>query len=168
MRQDLQQLAQEHWQKWRRERPMQMLWAGAILACLIYYLAILLPLDYGVNQLNDNIQTDRTQASWMAKAAQEILQLRQALPHQRIKTTASTFTLVNQAINEHGWNNLVTDVHQVEQNRVQVNFNAIAFNELITWLGKLFDRYGIYVVEITLEKNQAGIVQATLILQQTA
>lgn len=168
MRTDWQQLTMDQWRKFRREKPTLFMWCMAALAGLTYYIIILLPFDYAVENLKDSIEMDRTAATWMTKASQEILLLRQALPHQRIKTNSSTFTLINQSINDQGWNSIVTDVHQVEQNRVQVNFSAIAFNELVTWLEKLFDKYGIFVVEITLDKNQAGIVQATVVLQQTS
>lgn len=164
---DFQQLATNYWLKLRSEQPQRLVWGGVALACFLYYLFILLPLNFGISSLQDGIQTDRTEAAWMAKASQEILRLRLALPHQRVTTNASAFTIVNQSINEQGWNNLVSDVHQVEQNKVQVNFNGIAFNELVTWIEKLFDKYGIYVVEATLQKNQPGVVQATLILQMS-
>jgi type II secretory pathway component PulM len=160
------QTIKSRWLKWRQEKPAWVICAGAALACVIYYLLIISSLNFIVNNLQDEIDSDQSKAVWMAKASKEILRLRQAVPHQKIKSNASAFTMINKAIQTAGWNNLVTDVHQVEQNRVQVTFNSIPYADLIDWLVKLYDKNGIYVLDITLEKKQAGIVEASIVLQE--
>jgi type II secretory pathway component PulM len=157
---------QSNLQKWRQEKPAWVIWAGAALACVLYYLIVISSLNYIVDNLRDEIDSDQTKALWMAKAGKEILRLRQTVPPQKVKNIESAFTLINRSINEAGWNHLVTDVHQVEQNRVQVTFNSIPYADLIDWLSKLYVKSGIYVLEITLEKKQPGIVQASIVLQE--
>jgi len=161
------QTTRNNWLKWRQEKPAWIMWAAAALACLLYYIIVTSTLNYIVSDLRDEIDTDQIKAVWMAKAGKEILRLRQAAPHQKVKNTESAFTLVNQSVNAAGWNNLVTDVHQVEQNRVQVTFNSIPYSDLIDWLVKFYDKNGIYVLEATLEKKQPGIVQANIVLQES-
>lgn len=155
------------WQKWLQEKPDWIAWAGAALICILFYIIVISSLDYVVGNLRDEIDHDQIKAVWMAKAGKEIMRLRQAVPHQKINKTESAFTLVNQSINAAGWNNLVTDVHQVDENRVQVTFNSIAYRDLIDWLVRLYDKDGIYVLEATIDRKQAGIVQANIVLQRS-
>ncbi len=162
------QTTRDTWQQWRQEKPLWIIWGGIALAFLLYYLIVNSTLNYIVGDLSDEINDDQAKAVWMAKASKEIVRLRQAAPHQKIKRNESAFTLVNQSINTAGWNNLVTDVHQVQQNRVQVTFNSIPYSDLVDWLTNLYNKDSIYVLEVTLERKQAGIVQANILLQQSS
>lgn len=154
-----------NWQNWRTQNPLLFLGAGIAIALFSYYLIIVVPLNYAVTNLQSKLSAAENDILWMSRAAQEITRLKQESAVQREKTTESTFSLVNKRINEEGWKDLVTDVHQVEQNRVQVTFNSIGFNDLMIWLKKIFDKNGIFVLEATFQKSGPGKVQANLLLE---
>ena len=166
MKNDWYQLTIHYINKWRQEKPLWLIWGGISLALIFYYLIVILNLNSFLINTQNSIATGKTTIEWMAKASQEIIRLRQVVPHEKIKTKLTAFALVNQAINDQGWNNFVNEVHQIDENRVQVNFKTISFNELIDWLRNFYDKSGVYVLEATIEKVQPGIVSASLVLQK--
>lgn len=155
------------WRKWQRESPYLFYGALFILAWLAVYILILMPFNYAIYAKQASIDKQEKDLVWMSRAAREINRLNQEAPSSRQKTTESTFSIVNTSINEEGLKELVTDVRQMEQSQVQVNFSSITFTDLMKWLNKLSSRNGIFVSQATLQKAGPGKVQATLILQGT-
>ena len=154
------------WQRLKQQNPRwfyPVIWGAS---GLVFYVFILLPLSFWADNLQENIATLQGEASWMSKASQEILRLRGTTPKATTKTIAETpFTYLNRSITEQGWNTIVTDVHQLDQNRIQLNFNEIAFTELMNWLKTILSEQGIYVVDATMTRTKPGVVQANLTLQ---
>lgn len=160
------QVTTQHLNKWRQDKPLWLIWTGISASLFLYYVIVVVTFNSFLVNTQDNINADEAKIHWMGKASQEIVRLRQVVPHKKTKSNVAAFALVNQAINDKGWNNFVNEVHQIDENRVQVNFKSISFNDLIVWLRKLYDQYGVYVLEATLEKVQPGVVSASLILQK--
>lgn len=154
------------WQRLRQHKPRWFYLAAFGACALIYYLLILLPLNLWADSLQDDIQIEKNNVSWMSKASQEILRLRSTTPQTTVqKINETPFTYLNRSITEQGWNTLVTDVHQIDQNRIQINFNEIAFTELMNWLKTILTAQGIYVVDAAMTRVKPGVVQANLTLQ---
>jgi type II secretory pathway component PulM len=153
------------WRKWQKENPQLFYGALFVIALMAFYMLVVMPFSYAVIAKQLSLEKQEKDAEWMTRATLDIKRLKHESPAQRIKTKDSPFSIVNKEINGKGWKDLVTDVRQVEQSRVQVSFNSIAFTDVMKWLESLSDHYGIFVLEATLTKGGPAKVQANLILQ---
>ena len=166
MKNDWYQTGMHYWNKWRQEQPLWVIGAVISAVLLIYYLLVVVSLNHALVSTQKSIATDKKNVEWMAKASQTILRLPQSVLHQKTNNNETVFALVNQSITNQRWSNFVTAVHQVDEQQVQVDFKSISFNELITWLIKLYDQSDVYVTEADLKKIQPNVVSATLILKK--
>lgn len=148
------------------KKPLWMRWASLSVLLLFYYLLIILPLNALLVNTQKTIQHDKSNIKWMRRATEEIIRLQKVIPHEKGTKNVSAFALVTQAINNIQWTDLVNNVHQLDEHRVQVNFQTIPYNQLVNWLQTLDDESGIYVMEASLEKIQPDVVSASLILQK--
>lgn len=154
------------WITWRQHNPVLIKWGLLIAGALLYYLLVIIPINNLNFALVNDIANNQEQASWISKAGQEIIRIRQRTPKKITqKTNETTFNLINQAINSEGWNNLVTELKQADQGRVQVTFSSIPFSNLIEWLEKLNEKYDILIVDANMQKIEPGIVQAALVFK---
>lgn len=154
------------WLQFKERKPREFYLLTFVLLALTYYLFILLPLSLWTQHLQNDIATKQAQVSWMVKASQEIVRLRSTTAKSTAKISSETpFTYLNRSITEQGWSTIVTDVRQVDQKRIQLNFNAIAFTELMSWLKTISTERGLYVVDAAMSRVKPGVVQANLTLE---
>lgn len=165
MRMNWYQTALLHWQAFKLQKPVWWSWSSVAFGLLLYYLLILMPLNYLINVTETSMKSTHDSVEWMARASREIIRLQQLVPQQRATSKELPFAQVNQSINEQDWKSLVTEVKQLDQNRVQINFDPIPFKELMTWLEKLYAQTGIHVYEASLERVEPGVVRANLTLE---
>lgn len=165
MRMNWYQTALEQWHALKQEKPVWWSWASIACGLLLYYVVILMPLNYLINVTETSMKSTHDSVEWMARASREIIRLQQLVPQQRVTSKELPFALVNQSINAEDWKSLVTEVKQLDQNRVQINFDPIPFKELMTWLEKLYVQTGIHVYEASLERVEPGVVRANLTLE---
>ncbi len=52
-------------------------------------------------------------------------------------------------------------------NRVELKYNSVSFDDLVLWLGRLYKQYGVTLISVEIEKDvdKAGYVSATLLLE---
>lgn len=155
----------EYIQRLLQNMSLRMKWAGALIFLLLYYLLIVTPFDSAIQNAHDTLDDKRKAILWMVKEEPEFMRLHQEGPHQAIKPNESVFTVISQSVNTNGWQSIVTDVHQIDQNKVQVNFNSIEFKKLLGWIQQLSQQSGIYIQQASLKKLEPGVVQATLVFQ---
>lgn len=151
--------------KWRREKPLWLIWGGLAVVMIVYYLGVISTFNEALLNVQSGISGDKTNIEWMVRASREITRLRQVAPREKTKSSNSAFAIVNKAINDQGWNDIVNDVHQIDENSTQVNFKSVSFNDLIAWLQKLYADSGVYVKDAKLDKIRAGMISASLVLQ---
>lgn len=168
MKMDWYQAALQQWQGWRQQKPIWWSWAGMGVGLLLYYVVIVMPLNYLINTTNQSIKASHESVEWMARASREIVRLQQLVPQQRASSKELPFAQVNQSINEQDWKTLVTEVKQLDQDRVQVTFDPIPFKDLMAWLEKLYSQSGVHVYEASLERVEPGVVRANLTLEGAA
>jgi type II secretory pathway component PulM len=137
---------------------------GWIIIFIFYYLIVIGFLTNAVTNLQNTIETQKTDLLWMAKSIQKIKHLQQMTPFRQGKNQGTVFSAVNLTVNATGWKNLITDVRQINVDQVQVTFKTIAFTELLGWFEKLYQQQGVYVMQASLQKTQPGLVDATVIL----
>jgi type II secretory pathway component PulM len=151
--------------KLKQDHPLLFLSICIVAGFLIYYLLVLMPLNNAIEKGQENLHKELQDFQWMSRASHEILRLKKLTTHDKKKSVDTPFAYVNQHVNDQTWSAMVTDVRQLEQNQVQINFKAISYDHLMTWLQEIYQEAGIFVVEATLERVEPGVVDAMFVLR---
>lgn len=155
------------WEEWKKDKPSWMVLAYIGAVFFIYYITVISLLDYAVSRSQKKALTSLETAKWMSKASQEIIALRQLSPPPAINVKEKLFTVIDESIKSEQLSAFLTNVQQEKGGDVQVTFNKIPFNDLVHWLKRLNDSHRIYALEATLQKSDPGLVQASLVMQQS-
>jgi general secretion pathway protein M len=153
----------------QRERRL-VIAAASLGVILLLYVAIWEPLSYSVTGLRASTADQRSTLVWMRQAAQEIRQLRgNSGAHTASTGGQSLLTLVDRTVKISQLGGALKRIQPDGDQRVQVWMEGASFDDVIRWLVKLKDQYGIQVESSTVEvKEQAGRVDARLVLGAAA
>ncbi|MGD8998843.1 MAG: type II secretion system protein M [Granulosicoccaceae bacterium] len=153
------------WAKLNSRERRTVLAGAAMLAVLMLYLLAWEPLLAERARLTASVDTLRSDHSWMQKAASELKQLRGsgAVATQRFGSLLGVINSTAQPVLKDA---VLKRVEEDRDNSVRVWIEAVAFDDLVLWLGDLQRRYGITASSISAERlGKPGRVNARLILQ---
>lgn len=145
-------------------RDKQFVFLGSVIITIfLIYLIIWSPLNNRVATLRNNVQHNKNLLVWM-QAADKQIQAYANIP-QANKNAASLLSIVQNEINQSALSKDLTQLHQVENDSVQLSFRDVDFDRLITWLTQLWLQHNITVTHASIKKTDAqGIVSAEIIL----
>jgi type II secretory pathway component PulM len=136
-----------------------------VFFCLIFYF---LMMSRNVT-LREKIAEEQHNISWMMRASDKIIQLKQTtLPLQIKKTTVKTVSLlalINQEAKKNIWGSYISDLKPLKKNLVEISFNSINFDELIEALEQLWDKYNVEIVKINVQRQTGSQVKVNLICE---
>jgi general secretion pathway protein M len=138
--------------------------ATAILIIMIAYFLIWSPLSDSVNMLQRNVTQDRELLSWMKATVPHIAASNQNNTLHPI-TEAELFSTVQQSLLSSGLKSSLQNIEQQKEGTVKLSFKSVSFDKLIDWLISLQQNFGINPVEVSLDKNNEGLVKGSVILQ---
>jgi len=153
------------WNSLAKREQRLVLWGGIVVVLLIYYFAILSPMQDKISALKKSVANDAALLTWMQKAKSDVKQAEQ----NRVKNTAnrskSLLTLVDNSIKQKRINTAVTDIKQINKNEVQAKFQDVVFDNLIGWLQQLQKREAVKIKKIILRRTETqGVVSADVVL----
>jgi general secretion pathway protein M len=150
-----------------RERLFVMA-AAILLAIAIFYLAIWMPLDRGQKNLAASIDNWRESLS-------ELRMLKGAVPAagsdaaRPADVNESLVVIVDNTLRERALYNALQRSQPTATNGIRVEFENVAFDDLVLWLGDLGSNYGLQVQSGSFSKasnDNDGRVNATLTLER--
>lgn len=142
--------------------------AGVVLVVAIFYLALWLPLDRGQASAARSIET------WQGALA-DLRALQGDLPAAGPAGAApaglnqSLVVIVDNTLRSRGLYNSLQRSSPTPGNGIRLEFENVAFDDLVLWLGDLGDEYGLQVQSGSFSataRDDAGRVNATLILER--
>jgi general secretion pathway protein M len=137
----------------------------AVLAVLLLFLFVWEPLLSARTRLTASVERLRSDHSWMQQAAKQAKQLRGSGAVVR-QNFGSLLGVINSTARPVLKDAVLKRVEEDRNNGVRVWIEAVAFDDLVLWLGDLQRRYGIVASSISAERfGKAGRVNARLILQ---
>lgn len=150
-----------------REKQTVSLGAG-VLAAILIYLILWAPLSYKVNQLRSTLQHSQQLLVWMQKTDQQIQTLQKiSKKSHSFPTTASLLSLIQNQINQSPLAKNLSQLKQADNDTVQVSFQQIEFDKLISWLIQVWQQHGLILTQIAITPSgPPGIVTAEFILKQ--
>ncbi|MHB1946864.1 MAG: type II secretion system protein GspM [Gammaproteobacteria bacterium] len=149
-----------------REKQMLSL-GGFFLVAFFIYLLLWLPLDNKVVTLRNQIQRNQELLAWMKEADKRVQILEKtAQPKKPTPLTGSLLSIVQKQINRTPLVSSLTQLHQVDNDSVQLTFQKVDFDQLMEWLIQLSKQQGIGVTQISITPGGApGGVAADLVLK---
>lgn len=148
----------------RREHLMVTGGAALTLALLLYVLAWQ-PFQASHRRLRQSVAEQRAELAAMRKMAEEIRRLGEAGSAPSPVNGRSLLTLVDQTARAAGLGAALKRVSPQGENRFGIQFDAVEFDKLLPWLGKLEREHRIVIINLSVDRAAAGRVNARLIVQ---
>jgi general secretion pathway protein M len=151
------------WYAGLQERERRVLRVGGItVAVLILAFGLLMPLEGTVSGLHRRIETKREDLAWMQANQAEISST--ALPDDRGE---AAMVLVDRTGREAGLTDALRGTAPTA-NGVRVQLEGAAFDDMVPWLAKLDESYGLAIESITLDRSaKPGLVNASITFTQS-
>lgn len=148
-----------------QQREQRILVVGVVFVLVtIIYLGLLNPYFNSRKHLQAAVVEKQGEIAWMGPAATQLQALRGQQP-SGIPAGQSLLAVVSRAAADAGFGAAVKQAQTDSDGSVRVQLQAVAFDNLIRWLGTLRRQYGITVKQMTAQKAAAaGNVDATLTL----
>lgn len=150
-----------------RER-LFVLSAGVMLAIAVLYLAIWMPLDRGQRDAATSVDNWRNSLAEIQLLKGDL----QAAGSERNTTTGldqSLVVIIDNTLRERGLYDSLQRSQPTATNGIRVEFENVAFDELVLWLGDLGSNYALQVQSgsfSTTAEDTNGRVNATLTLER--
>lgn len=139
---------------------------GAMLILvLLFYALAWQPFQASHRRLRQSVAEQRAELAAMRQMAQEIKQLGGSGSKPATTEGRSLLTLVDQTARAAGLGAALKRVTPQGEDRLGVQFDAVEFDKLVTWLGALERDHRIVIVNLTVDRAAAGRANARLIVQ---
>jgi general secretion pathway protein M len=148
-----------------RERIMVSL-AAAVVVLALVYAAAWSPLSSSVDRLEQSVEEQQSLKQWMQQSAAEV---------NRLRSTAgsggdhrSLLAVVDQTSKQSQLAPAVKRVEPDGQELVRVTLEQASFDDLVTWLGNLQQRFGVNVADVSIDRQaDSGRVNVRLTLKRS-
>jgi general secretion pathway protein M len=142
--------------------------AGAVLVLAVFYLGVWMPLDRGQESAARGVETWRS-------ALADLRAMRGDLPAAGTASGApaglnqSLVVIVDNTLRSRNLYSSLQRSSPTPGNGIRLEFESVAFDDLVLWLGDLARDYGLQVQSGSFSasaRDAAGRVNATLILER--
>ena len=141
---------------------------GIVVAIIILYGFIWTPLDKGHRDLQASVGDWQSALSDIRGIAAQGGQTRGASPIRPDMGNQSPVVIVDQTLRERNLNNSVQR-RQPTPNGIRVEFENVAFDQLVVWLGDIYANYGMAVQNGSMQmssRSEPGRINASLTLER--
>lgn len=148
-----------------RER-LFVITAALFLAFAVLYLGIWMPLDRGQKSLSVSVDTWRTA---LAELRPLKGQLQNPASGQASGRNQSLVVIIDNTLRERGLYSALQRSQPTAGNGIRVEFENVAFDDLVLWLGDLSNSYGLQVQSGNFSNPQdsEGRVNSTVTLERS-
>ncbi len=122
---------------------------GITLSLILGYFFILEPLLLQRQQLININQSQQKTLTWMRDAVMQVQQLRTVTSRPTLEQ--SLFSLIDESLQKTNLQKLNKRIEPRKETEVRVNFEQVAFSDLIKWLADLNNQHGIQVLLMSVE-----------------
>ena len=139
------------------QREQQFVTVGAIAVVLaVVYLGIWSPLEKSHTSMQEDVVTWQQSLSDL-KALRPRLAAAGGSPTQATSTGQTPIIIVDQTLRSRGLDRFRSRSQPVSSNGIRVDFENVAFDELVIWLGDVSSQHGMHVQAGTFSGgNQTG------------
>lgn len=148
-------------------REKQMVSVGLVfLGAFLIYLILWLPLSNYVSSLRDQIHNSQELLTWMKGTDKQIQTLEKSTARKPSKSPAgSLLNIVQKQIKTSPIATALTQLHQAENDSVQLTFKNVNFDKLIAWIISFTQQQECSITQMTVTPNATvGMVSADFVL----
>jgi general secretion pathway protein M len=150
-----------------RER-LFVLTAAVFLVFAVVYLGIWMPLDRGQKTLRTSVDTWKTALAELRPLTSQL----QGSGGGQIQVTGrdqSLVVIIDNTLRERGLYSALQRSQPTTSNGIRVEFENVAFDDLVLWLGDLSTRYGLQVQSGSFSnpRSSEGRVNSSLTLERS-
>lgn len=157
----------KEWLASKEPRERLILITGAIFLCLLLlYSIIVQPLISGLNKRELLLEEQRETLAWMKQSAEEIKALKKiSSPTPGAASKQSLLSTVDSTARAAQLRDVIRRVEPQGDNQVQLWIEKAPFDPLLQWISALQQRYAITVSSISIDKQEQGVINARISLQ---
>lgn len=145
------------------ERERRIVLIGGAVALVLLVLAVLLPLQQSVSTAAERIEHKRDDLSWLQSMAPQLGSLAVTAP---APLHESLVALADRTARDGGIGKSLVGSQPSDNGGLNVHFEQVPFDALVSWLSQLGDRYGVQADSATIEAAaMPGVVNANLVLR---
>ncbi len=157
------------WHQLQAQEQRILILGAVALSAILFYALIWEPLSLERQQLTQQVQTQRDTYQWMQNAAQDIKALQAQRPAATALVQTSLLAVIDQSLRSSALRSISKRIEPKGENQVRVDFSAVTFNDLITWLAQLHQQHSINISHLNIERlAQNGQVKAYVRLERAA
>ena len=147
-------------------RERWVLAAGAVVTVLLVLLFTWISLQGRVERLQGQVRDHQSLDQWMRAAAQQVTELRGMQSRGNRNTgNRSLLAIVDQTAKQAGLSNAIKRIEPEREDNVRVWFEEVAFDDMINWLSRVQQNYGVQVDVISVDRqDRVGMVNARMVL----
>jgi general secretion pathway protein M len=140
--------------------------ASVFLVFAVLYLGVWMPLDRGQKNLSLSVNDWKTA---LAELRPLKGQLQNAGSPAQAGSNQSLVVIIDNTLREHNLYSALQRSQPTTGNGIRVEFENVAFDDLIIWLGDLSTRYGLQVQSgsFSSSRDSVGRVNSTLTLERS-
>ena len=144
-------------------REQRVVLFGAVATLVLLVVIVLLPLQTGVTAAAQRVAQKRDDLSWLQSLGPRLSTLRTATPQPLHE---SLVVLVDRTARDAGIGKSLVGSEPSGNGGLNVRLEQAPFDELVTWLSQLGERYGVQAESASFQGAKAtGTVDATLVLR---
>jgi len=137
----------------------------AILIAALYFYAWV-PYNKSIKSFQQKIAYVQEDIIWLKSISMEIEQLKSASVKSAGTYSGSLINIVDKSIKKNKLNKNVSLLEKNGADKVVIQFNKIAFDDLIKLMGYITRRYGILIKNIDIQRDDNGkLVNSRVILK---
>jgi general secretion pathway protein M len=142
--------------------------AAVFLAFAVLYLGIWMPLDRSQKSLSLSVTTWKTALAELRPLKSQ-LQGTGTGQTQSAGRNQSLVVIIDNTLREHGLYSALQRSQPTAGNGIRVEFENVAFDDLILWLGDLSNKYGLQIQSGSFSnpRDSKGRVNSTLTLERS-
>jgi general secretion pathway protein M len=145
------------------ERERRMVGIGGAVALVLLILAVFMPLQQSVSAGARRIEHKRDDLSWLQSVAPQLGSLAVTAP---APLHESLVALADRTARDGGIGKSLVGSQPSGNGGLNVHFEQVPFDALVSWLSQLGDRYGVHAESATIEAAATpGVVDASLVLR---
>lgn len=149
-------------------REKQTLALGAFFVVLaLIYLLLWAPLNDRAAMLRNQIRQHQTLLVWMEDADKRIQALeKNSQQKPNANSGASLLSIVQKQINGTPFVSALNQLHQVENDSIELTFQQVDFDKLMVWMIELTKREGLVITQMNVTPGAtAGMAAVTVVLK---
>ena len=155
------------WQQLSARDRNILIWGGLISAILLLWALVWDPLQDSRASLRQSISEQRSTRLWLEQVEQMLLrQPNQQQRPSRQEFEGSLLRLVDDTVRAQGMAAAIERMEPDSPGQVRLWLRSAEFDTLVQWMEQVSADYGLLIAQAQLSKDQAGRVNARLLISE--